>query len=121
VRPAVARLLQIADAERRYRKRMKDTADLEDKYKRDDYGRRYACASPRICSASHVPLTAAAATPSAASTAVRALLQEWDNCVQSAAVTARAMDEVRCAALKLQLQLHSRAHCAASGPAILLQ
>ncbi len=26
----------------RYRKHKKDTAELEDKYKRDDYGRRYA-------------------------------------------------------------------------------
>jgi len=32
----------------RYRKHKKDTADLEDKYKRDDYGRRYACVSPRL-------------------------------------------------------------------------
>jgi hypothetical protein len=27
----------------RYRRHKKDMADLEDKYKRDDYGRRYAC------------------------------------------------------------------------------
>ncbi len=32
----------------RYRKHKKDTAELEDKYKRDDYGRRYACVPCRL-------------------------------------------------------------------------
>ncbi len=39
---------QARDCLRRYRKHKKDTADLEDKYKRDDYGRRYACVGPYL-------------------------------------------------------------------------
>lgn len=43
---------RVSDRMLRYRKHKKDMADLEDKYKRDDYGRRYACAGPALpCSA----------------------------------------------------------------------
>ncbi len=38
----------MSDGMLRYRKHKKDMADLEDKYKRDDYGRRYACACPAL-------------------------------------------------------------------------
>ncbi len=84
------------DTGRRYRKHKKDMADLEDKYKRDDYGRRYACAGAR----SH-PLPLRFTTHQRFSYAIsrldrcEGLLQEWGSYVQSAAVTARVMDEVR--------------------------
>ena len=108
VRRARARLRRIADVECRYRKHKKDTADLEDKYKRDDYGRRYACASLLACL-----LCVSCATHCCCSYAIsrldrcEGLLQEWGTYVQSAAVTARAMDEVRRTASQLQLQTRS--------------
>jgi hypothetical protein len=37
---------RVTDCVHMYRKHKKDMADLEDKYKRDDYGRRYACVGP---------------------------------------------------------------------------
>jgi hypothetical protein len=99
----------------RYRKHKKDTADLEDKYKRDDYGRRYACASPCI----YIPHITKCVTDRYCSYAIsrldrcEGLLQEWGTYVQSAAVTARAMDEVRSLTPEFSYILHT--HSAASG------
>jgi hypothetical protein len=49
---------RVSDCMLRYRKHKKDMVDLEDKYKRDDYGRRYACAGPAPPAAVCVKLTA---------------------------------------------------------------
>jgi hypothetical protein len=79
----------------RYRKHKKDTADLEDKYKRDDYGRRYACAPASLARLYHVTrLTVGHSYAISRLDRCEGLLQEWGAYIQSAAATARSMDEV---------------------------